>query len=32
MKDLIFAFAVFGGGYMCRMAWEDYFKGEEEEE
>lgn len=31
MRDLIFAFAVFWGGYMCRMAWED-FKGEEEEE
>nr|DAL48158.1 MAG TPA_asm: hypothetical protein [Caudoviricetes sp.] len=32
VREIIFTVSVFLGGYMCRVAWEDYFNGEEEEE
>ncbi len=30
LRELIFTVSVFLGGYMCRMAWEDFWKEEEE--
>lgn len=32
VREIIFTVSVFLGGYMCRMAWEDFWKEEGEEE